>query len=126
MVTSETRAAIARRDAEAKALGPGPVYQGVCKAIRRAEASGKYKDLPQIIDPDEYAGHIALGRSLARAVDRLTGHNPTGWVANGRDVAPLAEQLRETLDAIGADDDDATDPLVAWLTDEDAPIEATP
>lgn len=86
--------------AREKAVGPGPIYQGVSKQIRRLTASGTYSDLTQIIDPDECAGVIALCRQLARALDKATGHNEIGWVAAGRDIGPLAEQLRQALELL--------------------------
>src|SRR5699024_3974189 len=92
----ERRRTLARE----KAIGPGPVYQGVSKQIRRLTASGTYSKLEQIIDPAEFAGVIALCRQLARAVDKATGHNETGWHANGRDLGPLAEQLRQALELL--------------------------
>ena len=96
-----TRAERARTLRREKALGPGPIYQGVSKQIRRLTASGStYAGLEQIIDPDEYAGVIALCRQLARAVDKATGHNETGWHAHGRDLGPLAEQLRQALELL--------------------------
>lgn len=103
VVIAQTQADRAARDARAKVVGPGPIYQGVSRQIRRATASGKaFEDLEPLIDADEHAGSIALARSVARTLDTLTGHNPTGWVANGRDVAPLVEQLRELLLSLGA------------------------
>lgn len=89
--------------AEERAIGPGPIYQGVSKQIRRLTASGTYSALPKIIDPDEYAGIISLCRQLARALDKATGHNKTGWHANGRDLGPLAEQLRQALELLRPD-----------------------
>lgn len=96
-MTKRARQATQARD---KALGPGPIYQGVAKQLRRLTSSGIYKDEEQIVDPDEHAGTIALCRQLARAVDRFTGHNETGWLANGRDLAPLVEQLRLALESL--------------------------
>lgn len=96
-----SRAERARTLRREKAIGPGPVYQGVSKQIRRLTASGKtYEHLEAIIDEDEFAGVIALCRQLARAVDKATGHNETGWHANGRDLGPLAEQLRQALELL--------------------------
>ena len=124
VVTAETQAAKDRVATVEKTLGPGPVYQGVSKTIRRLTATGKgHTDLEQKVDPDEHAGLIALARATARTVDKMTGHNLTGWHANGRDLAPLVEQLHEILKALGGDTD-AADPLVAWLNDEDAPKES--
>lgn len=104
-----------------KAMGPGPVYQGVSKAIRRLTATGKYRDLEQLVDPVQHAGTIAAARAAARAVDKATGHNPTGWHANGRDVAPLLERLellmKQLAPAAGVD------AFTAWLLDGDAPRE---
>src|SRR5699024_802274 len=90
-----SRAERARTLRREKDHGPGPNTEGVSKQIRRLAASGTYSQIDQIIDRDEYAAVIALCRQLARAVDKATGHNETGWHANGRDLGPLAEQLRQ-------------------------------
>lgn len=104
-------------------LGPGPVYQGVNKTIARLTASGKkYGHLEQLVDPIQQAGTIAAARAAARAVDKATGHNPTGWHANGRDLAPLLERLEQLLTKL--DPEEEFDALDAWLNDETAPQEA--
>lgn len=109
----------------AKLMGPGPVYQGVNKTIARLTASGKkYGDLEQLVDPIQQAGTIAATRAAARAVDQFTGHNPTGWHANGRDLAPLLERLEQLL--LKLDPNNDADPLDAWLRDESAPREESP
>lgn len=101
LTTELTKAERARTLAKEKALGPGPIYQGVTKQLRRLTATGKaYADVEPIVDADEYAGVIALCRQLARSVDTFTGHNETGWKANGRDLAPLVEQLRLALESM--------------------------
>jgi hypothetical protein len=97
-----------------KAIGPGPVYQGVGKEIRHLIAEG-------IIDPREHAGTIALARSLARHIDKGNGHNLTGWSANGRDQSPIAEQLRETLRILHPESN--VDAFEAWMRDDTAPRE---
>lgn len=107
--------------ATARVLGPGPVYQGVSKTIRRLTAAGKYADLEQIIDPVEHAGTIATLRAVARSIDRATGHNLTGWHANGRDLAPLLEQYRQLIQSVAGDT--GADAFADWLNDEDAPRE---
>ena len=105
-----------------KLMGPGPVYQGVCKTIARLTASGrKYGHLEQLVDPIQQAGTIAAARAAARAVDKATGHNPTGSHANGRDLAPLLERLEQLL--IKLDPDSDVDPLEEWLKDDTAPRE---
>lgn len=104
-----------------KALGPGPVYQGVSKTIRRLTATGKYSEHEQLLDPVQYAGTIAAARAAARAVDKATGHNPTGWHANGRDLAPLLERLEQLMAQLMPVGD--VDGFEAWLTDDDAPRE---
>lgn len=104
-----------------KAMGPGPVYQGVSKAIRRLTATGKYSDLDQVVDPIQHAGTIAAARATARAVDKATGHNPTGWHANGRDLAPLLERLELLMKELQPGVD--VDHFGAWLRDESAPRE---
>lgn len=107
----------------AKVLGPGPVYQGVNKQINALTASGKKNAArEQRVDPVEHAGTIAALRALARAIDRATGHNPTGWHANGRDIAPLYERLEQLVRQLVGDDVDALD---AWMNDPDAPKEDT-
>lgn len=128
VVRAQTQAdkdATAARD---RVMGAGPVYQGVAKQIRRLTASGTFADLEQIIDPDEHAGTIALARSVARAVDKLTGHNPTGWVANGRDLAPLVEQLSTLLAMLGADkvEEDPFTKFLGELNDKDSDRGDTP
>lgn len=100
VVAEMTRRERQSTKAREQALGPGPIYQGVSKQLRRLTSSGTYKHLEQIVDPDEHAGTIALCRQLARAVDHFTGHNATGWRANGRDLAPLVEQLRLALESL--------------------------
>ena len=122
VVRAETEAAKLKQAAIDKIVGPGPVYQGVSKTIRALTASGTYTSREQRVDPDEFAGLIALARSTARVVDRMSGHNVTGWTANGRDLAPLVEQLREVMAALHGDTD-VEDPLFAWLNDNDAPKE---
>lgn len=113
-----------------KQLGPGPVYQGVSKQIRRLTASGKaFEHLDPIIDADEYAGVIALCRSLARAVDKATGHNETGWHAHGKDLAPLAEQLRAALESLrpeGAETDEFQEFLNSLGDDQPTQVEQLP
>lgn len=119
------RAATALKTARAidKLLGPGPVYQGVNKTIARLTASGtKYGACEQLVDPVQQAGTIAAARAVARAVDKATGHNPTGWHANGRDLAPLLERLEQLL--IKLDPSTEVDPLEEWL--KEAPKEVAP
>lgn len=119
---ADARGQRASVEAVERVLGPGKVYQGVSKSIRVLTAGGRYSDRDPKIDPDEYAGLIALARSTARVVDRMSGHNVSGWTSNGRDLAPLVEQLREVMSALHGDTDSA-DPLLAWLADDEAPIE---
>lgn len=104
-----------------KVLGPGPVYQGVAKQIRRLTADGAYKHLEPVVDPIEHAGTIAAARSLARTLDKQMGHNPSGWVANGRDLAPLLEQLQELMATLNPDQD--RDALEDFLNSPEAPRE---
>lgn len=104
-----------------KIMGPGPVYQGVSKTIRRLTASGKYSDLEQLVDPVVHAGTIAAARAAARAVDKATGHNPTGWHANGRDLAPLLERLEQLMQLLAPGEDG--DPFGDWMNDPAAPRE---
>lgn len=108
-----------------KALGPGPVYQGVAKQIRRLTATGKHRDEPQLVDPLVHAGTIAAARQLARAIDKHTGHNPSGWVSSGRDLSPLFEQLRELMTQLAeaAGSAGKSDPFLDWLNDDEAPAE---
>lgn len=104
-----------------RVMGPGPVYQGVSKAIRRLTATGKYSNLDQLLDPIQNAGTIAAARAAARAVDKATGHNPTGWHANGRDLAPLIERLEMLMKQLAPTA--GGDAFTKWLLDGDAPRE---
>lgn len=96
--------------AHARALGAGPVYQGVSKQIRWLTASGAEgtdadgNPREPVIDADTYAGVIAATRAVARALDKATGHNLTGYHANGRDLAPIAERLESLLRVLMGDD----------------------
>jgi hypothetical protein len=97
------------------------VYQGVSREIRRLTATGAaFAQLEQLVNPDEHAGTIAAARALARTIDRMTGHNPSGWHASGRDVSPLLEELRALLERLHPQAR-ATDAFEAWLTADDAP-----
>jgi hypothetical protein len=109
-----------------RVLGPGPVYQGVSLEIRRLTAKGaRFADVAPAIDATEHAGTIAAARALARAIDKATGHNVTGWHANGRDVSPMFEELRELLSRLHPDGQ-TVDAFEAWLTDDSAPAEDVP
>lgn len=72
------------------AMGPGPVYQGVCKQIREMIEAKQ-------IDRDLDAGAIAASRSLAKSIDHAAGHNARGTVAAGMQIGALHQQLREWL-----------------------------
>lgn len=74
-------------------LGPGPVYQGVCKAIRAAIRAGQ-------LDRNGDAGTIAAARAAARSVDYAAGHNPHGRVAAGMQQAALHTALLAWLDRL--------------------------
>lgn len=92
--------------------------------MRRATAAGRYKHLDATADADADAVLIEALTQVAKAIDRATGHNLTGWHANGRDVAPLVERL-EALHAVLTGNAEATDAFTAWLKDETAPHEET-
>lgn len=82
-----------------RALGPGPVYQGTAKQIRRMILDGT-------VDRDADAGAIAAARSCARSVDHAAGHNPKGSRAAGMQQAALHAQLLAWLDRLGGLDTD--------------------
>jgi hypothetical protein len=90
-------------------LGPGPVYQGVCKAIRRALRDGA-------LDRDADAGVIAAARSCARSIDHLAGHNLAGKVAAGMQQAALHAALLAWLDRL-AQTAGGPDPFAELLAD---------
>lgn len=71
----------------------GPIYQGVCKQIRRLTRPEQGEPL---IDAVLWAGTIAQARSLAASIDRVDGRE--GSQANG---VPLA-QMHMQLDALMA------------------------
>lgn len=75
-------------------LGPGPVYQGVAKQIRRMLADDR-------LDRDVDAGAIAAARSAARSVDHAAGHNARGAVGAGMQQAALHAALLAWLDKLG-------------------------
>lgn len=74
-------------------LGPGPVYQGVCKAVRRLLRTG-------VLDRDADAGAIAAARACARSVDHAAGHNVQGRVAAGMQQAALHASLLAWLERL--------------------------
>lgn len=81
---------------------PGPVYQGVGKAIRYLEDLHKMDGPDQDLDwPKRMAGTIAQARSLAASIDRASGRQvdgfPTRRQAAGRDLGALHEQLDALL-----------------------------
>lgn len=98
-------------------LGPGPVYQGVCKEIReRIEA--------KLIERDLDAGSIAAARSIARSIDHASGRNERGTVAAGMQLAALHAQLLAWLDKLGGNQG-ADDPFSKFLEDlNDSPAAA--
>lgn len=73
----------------------GPIYQGVCKQIRRLVNPAQGEPL---IDADLWAGTIAQARSLAASIDRVDGREGAKAQANG---VPLA-MMHERLDALMA------------------------
>lgn len=86
----------------------GPVYQGICKQIRRLTVGDE-----ALIDADLWAGTIAQARSLAASIDRVDGRDG-GHQANG---VPLA-QMHMQLDALMArlnPEADAPDALTALM-----------
>ena len=85
-----------------KALGPGPVYQGVGKTIRTLTKVSPDGEPPRV-DARRMAGVIAQARSLARAIDRASGHNVSGWQERGSDLAQLHAQLQEVLERLDPD-----------------------
>lgn len=98
-----------------RGLGPGPVYQGVCKELRYLLAKGKkHAGREPLINEDEHAGTIASARALARAIDKATGHNLTGYHVNGRDLAPMQERLDALMSQLRPGNTD-TDPLMEWI-----------
>ena len=127
---TESRAQLSKTRAVARALGPGPVYQGVSKQIRWLTASGAEgrtaagEPREPVIDATEYAGVIAAARQVAKSVDHATGHNLTGWRANGRDSAPLIERLEALLLLLGGTLE-ATDEFQQLLDDLGANDPAT-
>lgn len=133
-VEDETRRQVAVMRAARAVMGEGPVYNATAKQLRwlfATGAEGKDKDGNQrdpIIDADQYAGVAAAAKAAARAVDRATGHNPTGWHANGRDLAPLLERLESLLIVLGgtqAQDDEFQD-FLDELRGTPAPTGPTP
>lgn len=67
--------------------GVGPVYQGVCRAIRHVESDGD-KDAKEL-----RAGLVAQARSLAGSIDRVSGHEPGSYQAQGDKLAQMHERL---------------------------------
>lgn len=102
-------------------MGPGRVYQGVCKEIReRIEAGTLERDLA--------AGAIAAARSIARSIDHASGHNPRGTVAAGMQLAALHAQLLAWLDKLGgpvAEDDPLNMLARKWQEEEEERGRAT-
>jgi hypothetical protein len=68
----------------------GPVYQGVCKAIRWLVDQGA-------LDDTRKAGLVAQARSLAASIDRESGHDPRRKQASGVSLSALHAQLAELL-----------------------------
>nr|DAV19168.1 MAG TPA: hypothetical protein [Caudoviricetes sp.] len=99
-------------DREGRKLGPGPVYQGVNKTIRALTESGH-------LDQQRDAAISAAARSLARSIDRASGHG--GFrVEGGHAIAALHTQLVATLAALtgsGTNENDPFDDLLASLSD---------
>lgn len=122
-VAAEARRRRASALAAEEVLGKGPVEKGAWKTIRRATAAGRFSHLEPTADADADAVVIEALTSCAKALDRATGHNLTGWTANGRDIAPLLERL-EALHVVLTGKAEADDKFLAWLHDDDAPKEA--
>ena len=66
----------------------GPVYQGVRKTIRRLQESDDF-------DKRLHAATIAQACSLARSVDRVSGHY--GRQASGMQLSALHHELAELM-----------------------------
>ena len=79
-----------RGKAGSKRTTGGPVYQGVCKAIRWLTDQG-------IVDEQRHGGLIAQARSLAASIDRESGHDPRRKQASGVSLAALHERLAAIL-----------------------------
>lgn len=121
-VAAEARRRRAAALAAEEVLGKGPVEKGAWKTIRRAVAAGRFGGLEATADADADAVVIEALTACARAIDRATGHNLTGWTANGRDLAPLLERI-EALHLVLTGKAEADDAFLSWLQDDDAPKE---
>lgn len=87
----------------------GPVYQGICKQIRRLTEGDE-----ALIDKELWAGTIAQARSLAASIDRVDGREGAKAQANG---VPLS-MMHERLDALMArmnPEADAADPMTLLM-----------
>lgn len=86
--------------------GPGPVQQGVGKQLRHLEK--------QAGDPEAWrastAGWAAQARSLARAIDRASGHNG-GKQAAGMQLSAMHHQLDELLQRLAPAHGQQLDPF---------------
>ena len=109
--------------------GPGPVYQGVAKAIRaladrrgpgKSGATPAHPDRVQWLD--ENAGAIAAARSLGASIDRVSGHK--GHQASGMQLSALHTSLLawlERLDPIAAGESNTVmDELARAFQEEEA------
>jgi hypothetical protein len=96
---------------------PGPVYQGVGKAIRYLEQLHAAEDDGW---STRFAGTIAQARSLAASIDRASGRDPNRRQAAGRDLSDLHERLDALMLRLDPEDAAATDTGDAWaeLTQE--------
>lgn len=121
-VAAEARRRLAAAQAAEKVLGRGPVEKAAWRSVRRATAQGRFRDQEATADLDTDAVILEALERCAKAIDRATGHNLTGWHANGRDLAPLFERL-EALHGVITGSAEVDDAFERWLTNDDAPVE---
>ena len=101
---------------------PGPVYQGVGKAIRYLEQHNATEEDPKGKDwATRFAGTIAQARSLAASIDRASGRDPNRRQAAGRDLADLHERLDALMlrldpEEVAATSSEPWDALMGELT----------
>jgi hypothetical protein len=99
----------------------GPVYQGVCKAIRWLVDQGA-------LDDTRKAGLVAQARSLAASIDRESGHDPRRKQASGVSLSALHAQLAELLQLLDPEDTSPAGGALGILVDrwaaEDAAAQA--
>jgi len=94
----------------------GPIYQGVCKQIRRLTSGPE-----PLVDADLWAGTIAQARSLAASIDRVDGRGGAKAQANGVPLAQMHMQLDALMARMNpeADTPDAMTALMARFEEEE-------